>query len=542
MITSELASLIIGIEENVRPESEYYGKPVEWREKYQTWHYGIGLSDTHFFSLGNLEKQELQLLKRHDIRDFDLRILPDVKSPFESDEVIERLKYALRWLQDLPENSSQKTITGRSLAFQILTGNPDYEYSGDIKPIPPDLSYEDYLKQSCPKLKHRKYSLKNPQVWAYIFLFVFVLFAAILTPPLFDLIKNLIGSIAWLESIDNLVENISKILFFLLIFIISFLLWRVFVIISNFKWSGFQKKSFWDWLQLLIIPLMLALGAFYLNSAADFRDYQIAQEQKHQEILTDYFSKMQDLIVETKKSKQTPGSKESNSEERLLTEFRPTAKALTLSVIEQLDGKRKGKVITYLAESQLITNEPSTQPEIQLDGANLDDIELGNNGQRNSLNEKEMTIMDKIKIKNANMKRANLSGLQLLDSDLSGSNLENATLKNVEFTGSIMIGSRFINGKITDVDFTDVRLGKTIFDNVKLENITISDKTNFDNACFTKIDTSNTKQEPHLLTTEYLEELIDKKNVLEATTHQECIRKIENAIEHQNQTNFTGAK
>ncbi len=150
--------------------------------------------------------------------------------------------------------------------------------------------------------------------------------------------------------------------------------------------------------------------------------------------------------------------------------------------------------------------------------------------------------MDKIKIKNANMKRANLSGLQLLDSDLSGSNLENATLKNVEFTGSTMIGSRFINGKITDVDFTDVKLGKTIFDNVKLENITISDKTNFDNACFTKIDTSNTKQEPYLLTKENLKKLIDKKNVLEAKTYQECIRKIENAIRHQNQTNLTGAK
>ncbi|MCA2621274.1 MULTISPECIES: pentapeptide repeat-containing protein [unclassified Microcystis] len=545
MITSDVASLIIGIEENVQPESAYYGKPVEWREKYQTWHYGIGLSDTHFFSLGTLEKQELQLLKRHDIRDFDLRILPDVKSPFESDEVIERLKYALRWLDDLPENSSQKTITGKGLAFQILTGNPDYEYSRDTKPIPPDLSYEDYLKQSCPKLKPSKYFLKNPQVWAYMFLFIFVLFAAILTPPLFDLIKNLIGSIAWLESIDNLVENISKILFFLLIFIISFLLWRVFVIISNFKWSGFQKKSFWDWLQLLIIPLMLALGAFYLNSAADFRDYQIAQEQKHQEILTDYFSKMQDLIVETKKSKQTPGSKESNSEERLLTEFRPTAQALTLSVLEQLDGERKGKVIIYLAESQLITvdnNKPYPQPEIKLDGTNLDDIKLGNNGQRNSLNEKEMTIIDKIKIRNANMKRANLSGFQLLDSELNGSNLENATLENVNFTGSTMIGSRFINGKITDVNFTDVTLGKTIFDNVNLKNITISNKTNFDNACFTKIDTSNTKQGPYLLTKEHLKKLIDKKNVLEAKTYQECIQKIKNAIQQQNSTNLTGAE
>jgi len=308
----------------------------------------------------------------------------------------------LRWLQDLPDNSPNKTITGKELAFRILTGSPDYEYSGDTKPIPPELSYEDYLKRSCPKLKHRKYSLKNPQVWAYMFLFVFVLFVAILTPPLFDLIKNLIGSIAWLKSIDNLVENISKILFFLFIFIISFLLWRVFVIISNFKWSGFQKKSFWDWLQLLIVPLMLALGAFYLNSAADFRDYQIAQERKQQEILTDYFSKMQDLIVETKKIKETPSSKESNPEERLLLEFRPTAQALTLSVLEQLDGKRKGKVITYLAESQLInlqdvTFENSNLSGINLDGASLTNVSLEKNNKyqdacysnKNSLSDRE---------------------------------------------------------------------------------------------------------------------------------------------------------
>ncbi|CCI23455.1 pentapeptide repeat-containing protein [Microcystis aeruginosa] len=524
MITSELASLIIGIEENVRPESEYYGKLVEWREKYQTWHYGIGLSDTHFFSLGTLEKQELQLLKRHDIRDFDLRILPDVKSPFESDEVIERLKYALRWLDDLPENSSQKTITGRSLAFQILTGNPDYEYSGDTKLIPPDLSYEDYLKQVSPKLQHSKLGdfLGNRKNWPYIFLFLFA-FLIVVAIGLINDGYGFVPDMPWLRW-----------MLFLLLFLL--IIANVAIVsnwIANFKWSGFQKKSFWDWLQLLIVPLMLALGAFYLNSASESSR---VQEQIKQEILTDYFSKMQDLIVETKKVKETSGYKESHpkdQEVRLLPEFKPTAQALTLSVLEQLDGKRKGKVITYLAESQLITvdnNKPSTQPEIKLYGINLDDIELGNKGQRNSLNEDEMTIIDKIKIKNANMKRANLSGLQLLYSELNGSNLENATLENVNFTGSTMIGSRFINGKITDVNFTDVRLGKTIFDNVKLENIKISDKTNFDNACFTKIDTSNTKQEPYLLTKENLKKLIDKKNVLEAKTYQECIRKIENAM------------
>jgi uncharacterized protein YjbI with pentapeptide repeats len=384
-----------------------------------------------------------------------------------------------------------------------------------------------------------------------MFLFVFVLFVAILTPPLFDLIKNLIGSIAWLESRDNLVENISKILFFLLIFIISFLLWRVFVIISNFKWSGFQKKSFWDWLQLLIIPLMLALGAFYLNSAADFRDYQIAQEQKHQEILTDYFSKMQDLIVETKKSKQTPGSKESNSEERLLLEFRPTAQALTLSVLEQLDGKRKGKVITYLAESQLITanndnqsslpevenDNPSSLPEIKLNGANLKEIVLKNVDLYSIIDMKNKDrIINGIKINNANMERANLSKVNLFKSDLMGSNLENATLQNVNFAGSTMKSSRFINGQITDVDFTGVNLSETIFDNIKLENIKISDKTNFDNACFTKSVTfNNTKPDTKLLTPNFLQKLIDKKNILEAKTSQECelLKKIDNSLKPQ---------
>ncbi|MEB3316024.1 MAG: pentapeptide repeat-containing protein, partial [Candidatus Melainabacteria bacterium] len=306
--------------------------------------------------------------------------------------------------------------------------------------------------------------------------------------------------------------------------------------IANFKWSGFQKKSFWDWLQLLIVPLMLALGAFYLNSAADFRDNQIAQEQKHQEILTDYFSKMQDLIVETKKSKQTPGSKESNSKERLLLEFRPTAQALTLSVLEQLDGKRKGKVITYLAESQLITitvdnNKPSTQPEIKLDGANLKKIVLENVDLYGIIDMKNKgQIINGIEINNANMEGANLSQVNLFKSNLSGSNLKNATLKNVNFTGSIMKDSKFINGQITDVNFTGVSLSQTIFDNIKLENITISDKTNFDDACFTTSTTFyNTKQFGNLLTKDILKELKEKRDIyinLEAKTSQDCNRQV----------------
>jgi uncharacterized protein YjbI with pentapeptide repeats len=249
---------------------------------------------------------------------------------------------------------------------------------------------------------------------------------------------------------------------------------------------------------------------------------------------------MQDLIVETKKSKQTPGSKESNSEERLLLEFRPTAQALTLSVLEQLDGKRKGKVITYLAESQLITANnynPSSLPEIKLNGANLKEIVLKNVDLYSIIDMKNKDrIINGIKINNANMERANLSKVNLFKSDLMGSNLENATLQNVNFAGSTMKSSRFINGQITDVDFTGVNLSETIFDNIKLENIKISDKTNFDNACFTKSVTfNNTKPDTKLLTPNFLQKLIDKKNILEAKTSQECelLKKIDNSLKPQ---------
>jgi uncharacterized protein YjbI with pentapeptide repeats len=520
MITSELASLIIGIEENVRPESEYYGKLVEWREKYQTWHYGIGLSDTHFFSLGTLEKQELQLLKRHDIRDFDLRILPDVKSPFESDEVIERLKYALRWLQDLPDNSPNKTITGKELAFRILTGSPDYEYSGDTKPIPPDLSYEDYLKQVSPKLQHSKLGdfLGNRKILPYIFLFLFA-FLIVVAIGLINDGYGFVTDMPWLRGILPLL---------LLLLIIA----NVAIVsnwISNFKWSGFQKKSFWDWLQLLIVPLMLALGAFYLNSAADFRDYQIAQERKQQEILTDYFSKMQGLIVETKKSKQTPGSKESNSEERLLTEFRPTAQALTLSVLEQLDGKRKGKVIIYLAESQLITvdnNKPYSQPEIELDGANLAGMVLNDVDQVETVDKKPLGVA----ITGADMTESTIKNVRLfVGSQLRESDFSRANLTDVYFTNAKMSQAKFFKGTI-NVNFDGTILKETIFDGVRLENIVFNPATNFDNACFTTSTTFyNTKQFGNLLTKDILRELKEKRGIsidLEAKTSQECNRQI----------------
>jgi len=435
MTASEIARLIIRIEETVNPDSEYYGKLVKWWEQEkELWHYGIGLSNTHFFNIGTIEAKELQILKRHDIiehdiiehRNLDIRGVPGIYSLFESDEIIERLKYSLRWLNDLPENSSKKKINGKALAFLIFT---DDEAGTDKDREPIDIDFASYLKQQSPQLKHNKIRdfFEKGKNWVYIFLAIF----GFLIVVAIALISGEFGSdqpwIKWLLSGALISLSI------LLVIIISN--W-----ISNFKWSGFQKKSFWDWLQLLIVPLMLAFGAFYLNYASETRDKQIAEERKQQELLKDYFSKMQTLIIEANKlSKSQWEPLEHFANEKLPGQFQPIAQALTLAVLDELDGLRKGKVITYLAESGFITKETFT---INLNGANLQKLEL------------KGVSLNSVIINKADMTGAKLTNVEFTDSDLGASNFSQANLDGVNFSSAILQGSNFYDANLKNIEIS----------------------------------------------------------------------------------------
>ena len=476
MTASEIARLIIRIEETVNPDSEYYGKLVKWWEQdRELWHYGIGLSNTHFFNIGTIEAKELQILKRHDIiehdiiehRNLDIRGVPGIYSPFESDEIIERLKYSLRWLNDLPENSSKKKINGKALAFLIFT---DDEAGTDKDSEPIDIDFASYLKQQSPQLKHNiiRDFFEKGKNWVYIFLAIF----GFLIVVAIALISGEFGSdqpwIKWLLSGALISLSI------LLVIIISN--W-----ISNFKWSGFQKKSFWDWLQLLIVPLMLAFGAFYLNYASETRDKQIAEEGKQQELLKDYFSKMQTLIVETKKSKdsqpkivetkksvETTKSKDSQPNpdgSPLLPEFIPIAQALTLAVLDELDGKRKGKVISYLADSKLIT-------------ANIKD-------------QKSKPVID---LRKANLKEIVLEDVSLDGLSITGADMTEAKLTEVILTNSNLVSSKFINATLDTVDFSGSKLGNSNFYDADLKNITRSEDSDFTMVCFRENQKINNKK------------------------------------------------
>ena len=284
--------------------------------------------------------------------------------------------------------------------------------------------------------------------------------------------------------------------------------------ISNFKWSGFQKKSFWDWLQLLIVPLMLAFGAFYLNYASETRDKQIAEEGKQQELLKDYFSKMQTLILAEKtlpKSNNKPTGSPSldQNQPKLSPESQAIARALTLAVLDELDGKRKGKVISYLADSKLIIEGPTlkSKSEINLEHANLKYIVL------------QDVVMPFVKINNADMTNARLDNVDLSNSDLADSDLSEATLKDVKLTEAKVYRVNFTKTNLTGVNFSNTDLNNSNFYNATLDNITFSSFTILDQACFseqpiiTNMDTNSR---------EFWKKEIRQKKIRKIASQSEC--------------------
>ena len=163
------------------------------------------------------------------------------------------------------------------------------------------------------------------------------------------------------------------------------------------------SKTFWDWLQLLIIPVILAAGALWFNAQqgqmsqhlSDLQHQtglQIAQDQQQATALQTYLDRMSDLLLVDNLRKSKSGD-----------EVRQVARARTLTVLRSLDPARKGYLLQFLYEANLINKN---EVIVELSGADLS---------------------------GADLKFANLSG-----ADLSGADLKFANLSYADLTGAIL--------------------------------------------------------------------------------------------------------
>src|SRR5215211_2125267 len=205
--------------------------------------------------------------------------------------------------------------------------------------------------------------------------------------------------------------------------------------VHEWKWTGliknpnFHKRTLWDWLNLLIVPAVLALGGYLFTRSESQRsqetaekertvDREIADERRQDDMLQAYLDGMSQLLTD----------KERPLHRAELGDYLSTmARARTTRVLQRLKGERKGSVVQFLYESGLIT---TTHTVLTLRGADLGDANLIR----------------------ANLIRADLSEAYLIRADLQG---------KADLSGALLLGALLLGANLSEADLSEADLNGT---------------------------------------------------------------------------------
>jgi uncharacterized protein YjbI with pentapeptide repeats len=236
---------------------------------------------------------------------------------------------------------------------------------------------------------------------------------------------------------------------FLLVAVFAVLVWAGYLETGFVDYTSptgeFQRgKTLWDWMDLLLVPIVLAgLVAWFSwetnkreRSAEDRRleeQRKIELDRLRQTALQTYLDRMTELLLKEGLRAPEPDA-----------EVRDAARAQTLTVLPQLDGVRKSRLLSFLYESGLIGRQ---EVSVDLSGADLSEAHL----QRANLSEAYLglTNLYKTNLVRADLSGTNLRGAYLVESTLEGVNLRSATLREAH------LGE--VNLKEADLSKADLR-------------------------------------------------------------------------------------
>lgn len=255
--------------------------------------------------------------------------------------------------------------------------------------------------------------------------------------------------------------------------LIAFIAFALAVHWWGWDWTGFNRyigpelkpnqqyrpeKTLWDWLQLLIIPLVLAIGGFWFSQIQKSRDEsaaaqranterEIAADNQRETTLQAYLDNMSKLLLHEKLHDIEVGD-----DIRNIARVRNIARIRTLTVLHRLDPNRKASVIQFLYEAGLIEtgiiykdgirDKDTFKPIINLDGADLSEATLSG------------ANLVKADLSKADLSKADLSGADLSNTDLSRANLRGANLSRAYLYGAEMKEADLTGASLTDADTT----------------------------------------------------------------------------------------
>jgi Pentapeptide repeats (8 copies) len=234
---------------------------------------------------------------------------------------------------------------------------------------------------------------------------------------------------------------------------------RIGIILGLLVAIGYYGVTLWDWIKLLIVPAAIAGAGLWFTQQqrvrelqiADERaqtDQQIADQRRQDDALQAYLDQIGQLLLD--KERPLRQSKEDD-------EVQTLARARTLTVLRRLDGERKGRILQFLYDSDLISRERLV---LALSKADLSEAYLS-----------EAYLVGS-NLRYADLSGANLREANLSEADLSGANLSGANLSGAVLSGAYLSYTSLADAKVTPVQFAVAESleGATMPNGQKYEN------------------------------------------------------------------------
>ena len=205
------------------------------------------------------------------------------------------------------------------------------------------------------------------------------------------------------------------------------------------------SKTLYDWLQLLIIPFVIAVAGYFINltisrgeqaerEQRDKTERNIAFDRQRETILKDYIDKMSELLLHENLSTSSEGD-----------EVRKVADFWTAYAFSRLATRQKVNVVDFLRISKLIEADKI----VDLSNCDLSKADYHNRYFK-GLNFTG-AYMREFDFSDSDMSNANLCRAYLADADLTNADLTNADLTNAYLT----------NAYLTNAKVTPEQLAKT---------------------------------------------------------------------------------
>lgn len=210
-----------------------------------------------------------------------------------------------------------------------------------------------------------------------------------------------------------------------------------------------RAKTLWDWMNLLLVPILIGGGLAVYNQVNHENelaiarqqaqvDREIAQDNARETALQDYLDRMETLLLTENLGQQI------TNEGAVVV-----AQTLTLTVARRIDVERRAIMLSFLHDAGLIQAGQSI--------VHLRDVDLSN--ARLEKSDLSGADLSGVELRGAVLSESDLSGANLSETDLTCATLQQADLMGAAMSNAVLVQADLEVADLSGLDLSNLRMG-----------------------------------------------------------------------------------